>query len=194
MKIAITGHRHGLGKALYDKFLFYNKGANNTVLGFDLENGYDISNRLNMGKILFESKTSDVFINNAYHPVGQTEVLKYLLKMWRNQEKTIVNIGTFLTKTKDTNWSNGQESHETYLKQKQKQRQMIAEYLGGPLKIIQVNPGYMYTEFLNKMEANISIDEQHCLNIYDCADAIVNALDMLKKNIHIPEIDLLDKR
>jgi hypothetical protein len=147
-----------------------------------------------MGKILFESKTSDVFVNNAYHPVGQTEMLKYLFKMWRDQKKVIVNIGTFLTKVNSGSWTNGHESHETYIKEKQKQRQMIADYAGGDLKVIQVNPGYMYTDFLHKMEANISVNEEHCLNTYDCADAIVNALDMLKKNIHIPEIDILDKR
>ena len=92
MKIAITGHKHGLGAALYDKFTIYNRSAGHNVVGFDIEDGQDIGNRSTVGKILYTTKDVDVFINNAYHATGQTELLKYLLKAWQHQNKILVHI------------------------------------------------------------------------------------------------------
>lgn len=191
MDIAITGHRHGLGQAIYNKLLYYNKGAGNKVLGFDIEDGYDISIKLRMGKVLFYSRNCDVFINNAYHPTGQTEMLKFLLKMWKGKKKTIVNIGTFYVNQKDTSWITSDKLQE-YLDQKTMQKEMLDNFVDDDLKIIQVNPGIMKTEFLDKI--NPGWEAKHLLNVVDCADAIISALDLLKKNIYIPEIDLLDKR
>ena len=191
MKVAITGHKHGLGQAIYNKLAYYNKGAGHKVVGFDIEDGYDISVKLKMGKMLFISRDCDVFINNAYHPTAQTEILKFLLKMWKGEKKTIINIGTFYIEHKDTSWITD-VSHQEYLDQKTLQKEIVDKVVDDHLKVIQINPGLMKTEFLNKMDPNSSAD--NLLNVVDCADAIISALDLLKKNIYIPEIDLLDKR
>ena len=194
MNIAITGHKHGLGQSIYNKLCYYNKGSGHQVVGFDIENGYDIGNRLQMGKILFESKECQVFINNAYHPTGQTELLKFLLKMWEGKPKVIVNIGTFFVNEKSKDWIKNQ-NHEIYLEQKEIQRDLIRSRIDNNLKIIQVNPGLMKTQFLHVMNpSTVDISKDEYIRTVDCADAVVYALDLLNKNIFIPEIDLLDKR
>ena len=191
MRIAITGHRHGLGQSIFNKLTYYNKANQHEVIGFDIEDGYDISNRQVIGKVLYNIKDYDVFINNAYHPTGQTEVLKFLLKLWKDQNKILINIGSFLINVNEPD--DVTEDHQIYFNEKRKQLSLIKEFYG-PLKIIQVNPGFMQTEFLNKMEAPWQLSPEYCLQTIDVADVIVYALEMLEKNIYIPVIDLLDKR
>jgi hypothetical protein len=88
LNLAITGHSKGIGQSLYNKFL----SEGHTVKGFSRSNGYDIS--LRQTDIINESETCDVFINNAYHPTGQTELLVLLLENWKDKNKLIINIGT----------------------------------------------------------------------------------------------------
>jgi NAD(P)-dependent dehydrogenase (short-subunit alcohol dehydrogenase family) len=82
MKAAITGHSKGLGKAFYDAL----PGS----IGFSRSNGYDIGFKADRDRILSASEDYDLFINNAYHPAGQFELLAALLKT----DKTIINIGS----------------------------------------------------------------------------------------------------
>ena len=58
MKIAITGHTTGIGKAIHDWFL-----GDADILGFSKSNGYDITNKDDRIKIINESMDCDVFIN-----------------------------------------------------------------------------------------------------------------------------------
>jgi NADP-dependent 3-hydroxy acid dehydrogenase YdfG len=88
LNVAITGHSKGIGQSLYNKFL--NEG--HLVKGFSRSNGYDIS--LRQLDIINESEACDVFINNAYHHTGQTELLVLFLENWKNKNKLIINIGT----------------------------------------------------------------------------------------------------
>jgi len=193
MKIAITGHKHGLGAALYDKFTIYNRSAGHEVVGYDIEDGYDIGNRSTIGKLVYNTKDADIFVNNAYHETGQTELLKYLLKSWHQQKKIIVHIGTFLIKPEGRIGEGPLPMHQLYVKNKLEQQQLIEEHrlTDHNLKIIQINPGYMLTGFLDKMKVP---ELPYGLNVIDCADAIVTAIDLLDKNIYIPELTLIDKR
>ena len=60
MKIAITGHSKGIGKACYNIL-----EKDNEVYGFSRSNGYDITENFNA--IVHAVKNCDVFINNAWH-------------------------------------------------------------------------------------------------------------------------------
>lgn len=193
MKIAITGHKHGLGAALYDKFTIYDRSAGHKVVGFDIEDGQDIGNRSIVGKLVYNTKNADIFINNAYHETGQTEVLKYLLKSWYQQKKIIVHIGTFLIKPEGRGEQGTLPMHQLYVENKLEQQRLIEEHrlTDHNLKIIQINPGYMLTGFLDKMEVP---ELPYGLNVIDCADAIVTAINLLDKNIYIPELTLIDRR
>ena len=66
MKIAITGHSRGIGKACFDLF-----SAEHECVGFSRSNGYDISKGII--NIIDQSLECDVFINNAYFEFKQVE-------------------------------------------------------------------------------------------------------------------------
>ena len=85
MKIAITGHTKGVGKAIADKF--------DNVLGFSKSTGYDISDDAVVKDIIEKSKDCDVFINNAYHRDAQARLLYKMYQQWQNEPKLIINIG-----------------------------------------------------------------------------------------------------
>jgi dTDP-4-dehydrorhamnose reductase len=88
MNIAITGHCSGIGKSLND--LLTSQGHH--VMGFDLKNGYDITNSDCRTQIVRLSVDADVFINNAYATQAQSDMLSEMLSAWHGQQKTIVNI------------------------------------------------------------------------------------------------------
>jgi hypothetical protein len=84
MKIGITGHSEFLGKKLFELL-----SENNEVFGFSRSNGYNIEN---YEKILEKVSEMDVFINNTYHPIYQQEIFEKLFEIWKNEEKTILNL------------------------------------------------------------------------------------------------------
>ena len=71
MKIAITGHTQGIGQALATVFQQYG----HDIIGFSRSNGFDISNADSRRAIIDQSQDADIFVNNAYHPTGQTSLL-----------------------------------------------------------------------------------------------------------------------
>ena len=93
MKIAITGHTSGIGKAIAD--LYEQKG--HTVVGFSRSTGFDISNPVSRSKIVEASQDCDVFFNNAYHDFSQCELLFELWDTWKGLHKTIVNMSSSQT-------------------------------------------------------------------------------------------------
>ena len=89
MKIAITGHSKGLGKALFE-FL----SQKHKIIGFSRSNGYDIKSPGDRKKIIKESKDCDIFINLVHNYYHQTDLLLELHKSWKGLQKYIINIGT----------------------------------------------------------------------------------------------------
>lgn len=90
MNIAITGHTKGIGQALYQEL--FQKGYH--VVGYSRSNGYDISCAVDRERILSESKDFDVFVNNAYSPGSQFDLLKELVTQWQGQHKMILNVSS----------------------------------------------------------------------------------------------------
>ena len=78
MRIVITGHNKGLGKSLSQVF----ESEENTIIGFSRTNNCDINDKKDRIKVLKELETADMFINNAYDTVGQTELLRDAIKLW----------------------------------------------------------------------------------------------------------------
>jgi len=83
VKVAITGHTQGLGKALFDIY--------DNSLGFSRSNGFNINNP---DPIVQASLDCDIFINNAWDKFAQINLLENLFYFWRYQNKTIVNISS----------------------------------------------------------------------------------------------------
>ena len=84
---AITGHTSGIGKRLYERM-------QSNVIGFSLSTGYDITNPADRHRIITESKDCNVFINNATAGFGQTLLFLELFTAWKDQDKTIINVGS----------------------------------------------------------------------------------------------------
>lgn len=88
MKIAITGHCNGIGKAIFDKL----SEQGHELIGFDI---VDESGDIYNGKeeILEKSKDCDVFINNAFHMSGaQIDMFTDMYELWKSERKQIINI------------------------------------------------------------------------------------------------------
>lgn len=90
MKIAITGHSAGIGRALVK--CFEQKG--HEVIGLSRRNGYNIRS---IPKIASVIESCDMFVNNAQVGFAQTELAFEVWRRWRGQTKYIVNVGTQMT-------------------------------------------------------------------------------------------------
>tara|TARA_E500000318_G_scaffold84509_1_gene80333 strand:+ start:1902 stop:2432 length:531 start_codon:yes stop_codon:yes gene_type:complete len=88
MRIAITGHTSGIGKACFDML-----GKEHEVVGYSRSNGWNIDdhNRLSLEII---DGNFDVLINNAYSGTSQVSILQTVFDAWKNKNKKIVSIGS----------------------------------------------------------------------------------------------------
>lgn len=87
MKIAITGHKSGIGKA-FAKLLSI---RGHEIIGITKSDGNDINDTI---KILSIIEPCDMFINNAHSNYAQTELFYEVWKKWKGQRKYIWNIST----------------------------------------------------------------------------------------------------
>jgi len=90
MKIAITGHSAGIGRALAN--LLEQRG--HEIVGLSKRYGHNIHN---IPKIAALIEPCDIFINNAQSHFAQTDLLFAVWRLWRGQDKTIFNISTEMT-------------------------------------------------------------------------------------------------
>jgi NADP-dependent 3-hydroxy acid dehydrogenase YdfG len=89
MKIAITGHTKGIGKAIAD--LYYT----DEVVGFSRSNGYDLSADSTVDTIVEQCISCNIFVNNAYSGTRQVDLFEKVFAHWKNDPtKTIVNINS----------------------------------------------------------------------------------------------------
>jgi len=159
MKIAITGHSRGLGKALADKLC-----TEHTVTGYSRSNMFDISDSVTQEKIYQDLQEHDVFINNAYSGFVQIDLFKHVYDMWKDQDnKTIVNI---VSRTK---YGVGNAKHYQRIK-KELSHTAMQKILSENKKcrVININPGYIRTD----MVANVPKTHK-MLTPEECADIII---------------------
>lgn len=185
MKVALTGHKRGLGECLYSTLI--HKG--HEVVAFDLHTGYNINDGAIRRQILEESIDCEVFINNAYSAPGQYELLKTLIES--QNFNAILNVGTMATKVpkemleQDPDWQQ-QPDHEVYLKQKLLQESLV-EKLRSRSKalLLTVNPGYMDTSLLwGPIHLPFVPLENVC-------QAIMFQIEMAQNNVYVPDINIL---
>jgi len=145
MKIAITGHTQGLGKAFFDHFQTHD------VLGFSRSNGYNIFNPTSRIKILEEIKDADMFINNAYNNFddSQLKLLEGAYTLWEGTDKIIVNISSRYT-----------TGLEKYCKDKEKQDIFCKSKEFTLPQIINLKPGLIDTNRVKHISGNrLSVNE-----------------------------------
>lgn len=88
MRYAITGHTDGIGAGIAN--------AVDQYTGFSRSNGYDVTNSGDRQRIITDSADCDVFINNACDGFGQSELLLEYWHTYRNEPKTIINVGSVI--------------------------------------------------------------------------------------------------
>ena len=179
MKVAITGHTSGLGKALKERF----ESAGHTVVGFCITTGYDISDTEARSRIIAESADCDVFINNAYYPNSQHLMFESVHNAFGNTEKTIINIGS---KIVDINPS--QHEHDELLSMYQRDKIKLQEvvkdkcWVPNP-RILNVLPGLINTE-MSSGQPGPKMD------VVDVADLIYQMFT-LRDRLIVQEISIL---
>lgn len=145
MKIAITGHTKGIGKAIADLYT--------DVVGFSRSNGYDITMIGNIARIVAESADCDVFVNNAYHDFAQCDLLEGMFEQWKDDPtKTIVNIISRARYGRGKAKFYGQTKMELYNKAK--------NMMFDPAKrcrIININPGYVKTDMVAHVPESVKM-------------------------------------
>lgn len=161
MKVAITGHKNGLGHKLYNSKHF------SGTIGFDLHNGFDINNPR---AILRYLDGVDVFINNAYHPVGQELMFKAVDDFWQSKQKLIVNISSMAVVKKDTPYAIDKRRLEEVSK-------------NSKCRVTIVRPGLMDTPLTE------TITDRYKMNAADVADIIAR---VVVSKVHIPLIEIED--
>lgn len=141
MNIAMTGHTRGIGRALVE--ILQQRG--HTVLCFSRANGYDISNDESRGRICHESQHCDCFVNNAYSPTAQTQMLQDMIHHWRGQPRRIVNIGSIAAFI-----AQHPQLDHAYLQDKLHQMEICNQNLFNNFPcVINVMPGLVDTDFVS---------------------------------------------
>jgi len=135
MKIAITGHTKGIGRAIAD--LYYT----DEVVGFSRSNGYDIAHPGNVARIIAESSECDIFVNNAYHDFVQCDLLDGIFEIWKDDPtKTIVNI---ISRAR-YGFGKAKFYSQTKMELYSKAKNML--FSNKRCRIININPGYVRTD------------------------------------------------
>jgi len=174
VKVGITGHTKGIGKAIADLYPDH--------LGFSRSNGFDISNKEIVDLIVSQINDCDIFVNNAYHQTSQTILFKKIFNLWRdNPYKTIVNINSIAKYGLGNTKEEIEYSKNKKLLYTEASRVMFSDK---KCRIVNINPGYVRTDMVKSISSNVKM-----LNPIQVANIIKYTLD-LPQEIEIGEISV----
>lgn len=158
LKVLITGHTKGIGKALAE--CFANDG--HEVIGFSRSEGNDIADAAVRDTLLNVLMGCDVFVNNAYVPIYQHELLESAYTMYSDTDKYIIHIGSKII-DEDPKKLENHEWFITYYNNKTKSQEFIEKNLYGAktaLRIINVIPGFIETDMTKHVDyKKIKVDK-----------------------------------
>ena len=102
MKIAITGHTAGIGKAFAEQL----SQRGHSVVGISRREGENIRRIPHTASLI---EPCDLFINNAQTGYAQTELLYEIWRRWQGQERYIWNISTMMIEEPINSQPDGQD-------------------------------------------------------------------------------------
>lgn len=149
MKVAVTGHTSGIGKAIYNRY-------KPNVCGFSRTNGYDITK--DKWKIIKDSKECDIFINNAQQEFAQTEMLYALAKNFHGK---IINIGST---SKD--WTKGHKKNYRYSVEKLTLNNANDQLFWEGVDTCIINPGFVDTPMIRKFDFK-KMDPEYIVDVIE---------------------------
>ena len=171
MKIAITGHTAGIGKAFAEQL----SQRGHSVVGISRGGGENIR-RIPHTASLIES--CDLFINNAKTGYAQTELLYEVWKRWQGQERYIWNISTMMIERPINSQPDGQDDliMSAYRNQKlaleEASRQLRFKNIWPQISIIR--PGRVATHAQSNNNEKADVD-----------DWVKSVIDIFSHNDHI---------
>lgn len=134
MKIAITGHTNGLGKAIHN---YYNN-LGHECIGYSRTNGFDINQKFD--DICNAVQSCDLFINNAHYEEIQA---KFLFSLASNDLK-IVSIGSESSDYYEQNKNSYSQEKLIYTLSKKKLDDIHNHLsLTSKAHMLMIKPGYM---------------------------------------------------
>ena len=176
MKIAITGHTAGIGKALAEEYQL----AGHEIVGLSQREGNIIRNT---PKICDQFEPCDMFVNNAQAGYAQTELLFEIARRWTGTRKHIVVVSTMMTQDPVSVIPGLDMDH--YRVQKvalEEAVQQIRHHRLG-VKITIVRPGYIATQPGQTVPPAADVN--------NWAQTLLDLFDMVKNNnLTIPDISL----
>lgn len=175
MKIVITGHTSGLGKALYDGL-----SEKHDVLGLSRQNGHD----LGVDLCPFLVDNFDVYINNAYHRYAQVDLLYQIFDRNKYRKCTIINVGSVSADgNKDT--VNEYAIHKSALEKACSQLQLI----DSECKVVHLKLGRMDTPMTSHKRDYPQMEPKYVANTVEWIMSQPD--DILVKNI---TLDIMHSR
>jgi NAD(P)-dependent dehydrogenase (short-subunit alcohol dehydrogenase family) len=139
MKIAVTGHTAGIGKALAQEYTL----DGHEIVGLSRREGNNIRN---IPKICDQIEPCDVFVNNAQTGYAQTELLIEMVRRWTNTKKHILVVSTMMTQD-PISVLPGLDMlayHQQKVTLEEMVKQLRYQHLGVDITIIR--PGYIATQ------------------------------------------------
>jgi hypothetical protein len=173
MKIAITGHTAGIGKA-FTKIL---ESRGHKIVGISRRTGNNIRRIEHTANLI---EPCDMFINNAQTQYGQTELLYAVWQRWQGkEEKYIWNISTQMTEHPINSTPDGQNdlTMSQYRNQKlaleEASRQLRFKNAWPNISIIR--PGGVSTQekFDNTDKANVDLWAESIIDMFSHNENII---------------------
>jgi NADP-dependent 3-hydroxy acid dehydrogenase YdfG len=138
MKLAITGHTSGIGKAIFELYP--------DALGISRATGYNLNHLEARNRAVRDSASCDVFVNNAC--ASQVPLLYELWEQWKDLDKVIINISSDAGDYHH-NKAYPYSVHKTTLDNASLQLQQSKL----PCKVINIRPSYVDTPRVEHIEA-----------------------------------------
>ena len=157
MKIAITGHRKGIGKAFAENLA----ARGHEIVGISRSDGENIRRVAHTASLI---EPCDLFINNAISQYAQTELLFEVWHRWHEDKEVhhIWNISTKVCEWKDDKQINGLTMRQSleYRNQKMALELAHAQLRCQPSKIKMelIRPGSVNTQTFSDPDS-VSADE-----------------------------------
>lgn len=172
MKIAITGHKHGIGKAFAEQL----SQRGHSIIGISRSDGENIRRITHTASLI---EPCDLFINNAQSQYAQTELLYEIWSRWQGKQKYIWNISTIMVESPINETPDGQD--DIVMSQYRVQKLALEEasrqlrYKSNWPEISTIRPGGVATQeqFDNKNKANTNLWVKSVIDTFSHNDNIL---------------------
>ena len=150
MKIAITGHKRGIGQQFAEQL----RDKGHEIVGISRSDGENIRRTVHTASLI---EPCDMFINNAISFYAQTELLFEVWHRWRDTNKIIWNISTKVCEEDRDEQIDGLTMRESMQYRNTKMSLELAHYqlLQQPsnVKMELIRPGSVKTQTFSAPEA-----------------------------------------